>query len=288
MAVANFWTKVGTAVIVLSIALGLYWAQAISVWNRKNALQTDAMGLDVMVGWAVLAAKFLGRLLYVLMFLLCSYWFLFSKVLTDYVVLVPTDSYSVGVYYACLAAGIICSSVTTTHAVYTQCTSDIIFVEWERSKREDVKVSVWRKIMVAREWFNLQYHRSVSIVIGLVVMLLFEVGLQWHYVATLTPTTEVNVNGIVSPILLFCTCGFVWLITMLCQLVFKMLVVNNVSGDDLLNFVDKLSLANISLFIMDAPFHGYYIHGKSVHPLADTDMQELKSYLAKEQDNSVA
>lgn len=47
-------------------------------------------------------------------------------------------------------------------------------------------------------------------------------------------------------------------------------------------FSDILSLANISLLIMNEKFHGYYIHGKSVHSTADTSMEELNACLLKE------
>jgi Meckelin (Transmembrane protein 67) len=47
-------------------------------------------------------------------------------------------------------------------------------------------------------------------------------------------------------------------------------------------FSDILSLANISLLILNEKFHGYYIHGKSVHATADTSMEELNGCLVKE------
>ena len=47
-------------------------------------------------------------------------------------------------------------------------------------------------------------------------------------------------------------------------------------------YVDILSLSNISLLIFDEKCHGYYIHGRSVHASADTDMEELNECLMKE------
>ena len=44
-----------------------------------------------------------------------------------------------------------------------------------------------------------------------------------------------------------------------------------------------LSLANVSMLVLDSPSHGYYIHGKSVHSYSDTNMEELNRFLKKEE-----
>ena len=48
-----------------------------------------------------------------------------------------------------------------------------------------------------------------------------------------------------------------------------------------------LSLSNISLFVLSDRFRGYYIHGKSVHGHADTDMIEMNENLKKEETDQV-
>jgi len=50
----------------------------------------------------------------------------------------------------------------------------------------------------------------------------------------------------------------------------------------MLQFIDLLSLSNISMIIFDESYHGYYVHGRSVHPYADTDMIDISHNLAKE------
>lgn len=51
----------------------------------------------------------------------------------------------------------------------------------------------------------------------------------------------------------------------------------------MLQYIDALTVCNISLFIMDEPCHGYYVHGQSPHGFADTDRKELNTNLAKEE-----
>eukprot|EP00971_Amphidinium_carterae_P143537 2843756-Amphidinium_carterae.1 len=46
-------------------------------------------------------------------------------------------------------------------------------------------------------------------------------------------------------------------------------------GHDLIDFVDVCAVANVSVFILDEPFHGYYIHGKAPSSKGDWCHTEL-------------
>lgn len=48
-------------------------------------------------------------------------------------------------------------------------------------------------------------------------------------------------------------------------------------------FIDFCSVSNISVFLMSRKLFGYYIHGRSVHGHADTNMREMNANLLKEQ-----
>lgn len=48
------------------------------------------------------------------------------------------------------------------------------------------------------------------------------------------------------------------------------------------NFMDLCSISNISVLAMTHSLYGYYIHGRSVHGLADTNMQEMNIFLQRE------
>ncbi|KAL7751866.1 hypothetical protein RI367_002866 [Sorochytrium milnesiophthora] len=54
-----------------------------------------------------------------------------------------------------------------------------------------------------------------------------------------------------------------------------------------LDYVDMLSVTNLSLVILDEPMHGYYVHGRSVHPQADTDIVTLNGNLKREETEAV-
>ncbi|CAE8737203.1 unnamed protein product, partial [Polarella glacialis] len=53
-------------------------------------------------------------------------------------------------------------------------------------------------------------------------------------------------------------------------------------GHDLNNFVDACSVANVSVIILDEPFHGYYIHGKAPSSRGDWSHTELTKVLHDE------
>ncbi|KAG8225910.1 hypothetical protein J437_LFUL005946 [Ladona fulva] len=42
------------------------------------------------------------------------------------------------------------------------------------------------------------------------------------------------------------------------------------------------SVTNISVLIFSSTYYGFYIHGRSAHGFADTDLVTLKAYLKKE------
>ena len=55
--------------------------------------------------------------------------------------------------------------------------------------------------------------------------------------------------------------------------------------DKLVQFTDVCSISNISVFVMSHSNFGYYIHGKSPHGSADTDMAGLLGQLQREADD---
>ena len=52
--------------------------------------------------------------------------------------------------------------------------------------------------------------------------------------------------------------------------------------DKIQQFVDLCSMSNISVFVMANANFGYYIHGRSVHGKADTDMREMAEMMERE------
>eukprot|EP00392_Amoebophrya_sp_AT5.2_P002188 g2193.t1 len=72
-----------------------------------------------------------------------------------------------------------------------------------------------------------------------------------------------------------------WLLVIAIQLFVRHLIAMR-EGLDLINFVDICSLANVSVFIMDEPHHGYYIHGRCPGGKGDCCATEMSYTLDEE------
>ena len=73
-------------------------------------------------------------------------------------------------------------------------------------------------------------------------------------------------------LLRFALSSFMLLIMSLCQGLFRWLVWDRFVEDRVWQFVDLLAVTNISCFLMEERFYGHYLHGRSVHAHADSDM----------------
>ena len=77
----------------------------------------------------------------------------------------------------------------------------------------------------------------------------------------------------------------IWLAVALIQSLFWVGVYSGLVEDKLVQFTDVCSISNISVFVMSHANFGYYIHGKSPHGAADTDMAGLLGQLQREADD---
>ncbi|KAI3630481.1 hypothetical protein MIR68_011916 [Amoeboaphelidium protococcarum] len=298
-ATSYFWYQIGIAVIVISILLFFYWSRAIQIWNRKNSLGSEGSSLYVIFGWIAIGCQYLGCILIFFMSAVTYYWYLEFKVYQQITSTVPSDSYSIYTFYTSLYTGLICMIVAVLFQLHLQFNSSIFLMDWEKSHQQVAKqqqkqtaddrskqgdtVSMWRRVAIARELVRLVGTRKTSLVLTLVILIAFDQGAKWGDKACLMPSTDACKYSPFSPILMFAIVSFIWLMIEVCQLFIKCAVVDRLTPDPLLNLMDTSSLANISIFIMNCPYHGYYLHGKSVHQLADVDFQQFKDYLLKEQ-----
>ena len=66
------------------------------------------------------------------------------------------------------------------------------------------------------------------------------------------------------------------------QWIFVTFIYERFVEDKIQQFVDLCSMSNISVFVMAHANFGYYIHGRSVHGKADTDMREMAEMMERE------
>jgi len=85
-------------------------------------------------------------------------------------------------------------------------------------------------------------------------------------------------------LLRFAIGGGLMLAIALAQLAYKVVFHHNYVCHPIQQFVDLLSLSNISIIILDDECSGYYIHGRSLMSFTDTSMAELSQQMRKEED----
>eukprot|EP01034_Spumella_vulgaris_P022094 gene22094-28193_t len=128
-------------------------------------------------------------------------------------------------------------------------------------------VSVWRTIMVANEWAELQSLR-----------------LNLQYNATPQPILADKSAGELNIILRFANTTFFWMVFSLGQYLWKFLIYERfISEPPERLFVDFCTIAKVSVIILDEKYHGYYLHCRSPHQYADGTMVELVEMLHKEE-----
>nr|XP_009453929.1 meckelin isoform X4 [Pan troglodytes] len=88
-----------------------------------------------------------------------------------------------------------------------------------------------------------------------------------------------------SCILRYAVSAALWLAIGIIQVVFFAVFYERFIEDKIRQFVDLCSMSNISVFLLSHKCFGYYIHGRSVHGHADTNMEEMNMNLKREAEN---
>ena len=113
----------------------------------------------------------------------------------------------------------------------------------------------------------------------------------FEHQATTDPISRFSINpqvdyvGEQSRILRFTLLVIIYIVIDALQWFFFAFIYERFIGDSLGDFVDLCSMSNVSIFIMENTQYGYYIHGRSVHGRADTNMKEMNEQLKREEDN---
>ena len=69
------------------------------------------------------------------------------------------------------------------------------------------------------------------------------------------------------------------------QWLFNVVIYSRCFEDKIGQFIDFCSVSNISMFIMTHTQFGFYIHGRSPHGYADSNMHKMTEALLKEEEN---
>uniref|UniRef100_A0A0N5A3H0 Meckelin n=1 Tax=Parastrongyloides trichosuri TaxID=131310 RepID=A0A0N5A3H0_PARTI len=190
--------------------------------------------------------------------------------------------------------------------------SDTFFIDWEKPKEEENnegnnfksnshsnsnilnkkvnirKAGIWRTYLVANEWNELQNYRKINIALQLLTTILIFESLNFKRLTAVEPgfhlTNDPLEVNYYSTIFRYSVISIIYFCSLLFQWAIRVFILEPVI-DPFHNFIDLCSIANISVLSLTHALHGYYIHGRSPHGYADTNMQEINKFLQMEKNN---
>uniref|UniRef100_A0A8B9X5J1 Transmembrane protein 67 n=1 Tax=Bos mutus grunniens TaxID=30521 RepID=A0A8B9X5J1_BOSMU len=190
------------------------------------------------------------------------------------------------------------------HKLISQITIDIFFIDWERPKGKVLKavegeggvrsatvpVSIWRTYFVANEWNEIQTVRKINPLFQVLTVLFLLEVVGFKNLALMDSSSSLSRSppSYIAPysrILRYAVSSALWLVIGLIQIVFFAVFYERFIEDKIRQFVDLCCMSNISVFLLSHRCFGYYIHGRSVHGHADTNMEEMNMNLKREAEN---
>ena len=283
------------AVGVLSVFAVLLAAIEAWSWSRRSG--KVAVDLSSLVKMLFSAAGYLSYVFLCVIFFTCLYWFVFFKQQTFVHAVLPTRKQEQFIKHYLISAFVL-KTINIGYLLYSQISVDVFLLDWERpplisSKEKEAgepPISVWRTYLVANEWNELQIRRKTRIGLQLVMVVFIMKILGVENLCSADPHNLLKVEEgkyMATPSYV-CRLGLgvaIWLGLALIQSVFWVGIYTGAVEDKLAQFTDVCSLSNISVFIMSHSHFGYYIHGKSAHGTADTNMAGLMDQLQREADD---
>ncbi|KAM4736601.1 meckelin [Anableps anableps] len=294
-------TKTDTALGILGGVAVLYSLLKTVSWKRRIA--SPIIDLETMLKFLLFYSGDLANVFFVVTVGTGLYWLIFYKAQQFVSVLLPLPSQEEQfvTYIGCAFA---LKAVQFLHKLYLQVTVDIFLIDWERprikgnrtlqahgdSKRDPSPVSIWRTYFVANEWNELQTIRKISPTFQIVAVLFFLEVLDFSNLALRDPWSTLQrfpeaYTPPYSLILRYGLAATLWLCIGLLQMIFFTVFYEHFVEDKIRQFVDLCSVSNISVLLFVNRCFGYYIHGRSVHGHADTNMEEMSNNLKRERES---
>uniref|UniRef100_A0A8D1LWC0 Transmembrane protein 67 n=1 Tax=Sus scrofa TaxID=9823 RepID=A0A8D1LWC0_PIG len=231
------------------------------------------------------------------------YWLIFFKAQMSVSVLLPTPAQEKRfvTYVGCAFA---LKALQFLHKLFSQITIDIFFIDWERPKGKILKavegeggvrsatvpVSIWRTYFVANEWNEIQTVRKINPLFQVLTVLFLLEVVGFKNLALMDSSSSLSRSppSYIAPysrILRYAVSTVLWLVIGIIQIMFFAVFYERFIEDKIRQFVDLCCMSNISVFLLSHKCFGYYIHGRSVHGHADTNMEEMNMNLKREAEN---
>ncbi|XP_073823646.1 meckelin [Musca autumnalis] len=172
---------------------------------------------------------------------------------------------------------------------------NIFFIDWERPRCGDTNhfnlknnletssvcssvrtyvsesnVSAWRSILLANEWIQLSGQQKTSTLVQ---------GIATFVIVKISNILDITQDDITLKVFFI---SLIYVCVYILQYILRAVVLTRLMGNRLQKYTEHCSLANISVFVLVEPSYGYYIHGRSPHGFADSDMTTMIMQLQRE------
>lgn len=298
----------GDAFVQTDIALGVLGGLAVlssllktAGWKRR--IGSPMIDLQTVMKFLLYYAGDLANVFFIITVGTGLYWLIFFKAQKSVSVLLPmpVQEERFVTYVGCAFA---MKALQFLHKLISQITIDIFFIDWERPKGKVLKavegeggvrsatvpVSIWRTYFVANEWNEIQTVRKINPLFQVLTTLFFLEVVGFKNLALMDPSSSLSrspsdYTAPYSRILRYAVATAIWLVIGIIQVVFFAAFYERFIEDKIRQFVDLCSMSNVSVFLLSHRCFGYYIHGRSVHGHADTNMEEMNMNLKREAEN---
>nr|XP_031547016.1 meckelin isoform X3 [Vicugna pacos] len=298
----------GEAHVQTDIALGVLGGLAVlssllktAGWKRR--VGSPMIDLQTVVKFLVYYAGDLANVFFIITVGTGLYWLIFFKAQKSVSVLLPVPAQEER-FVTFVGCAFALKALQFLHKLISQITIDIFFIDWERPKGKVLKavegeggvrsatvpVSIWRTYFVANEWNEIQTVRKINPLFQVLTVLFFLEVVGFKNLALMDSSSSLSrsPSSYIAPysrILRYAVSAAAWLVIALMQIVFFVVFYERFIEDKIRQFVDLCCMSNISVFLLSHKCFGYYIHGRSVHGHADTNMEEMNMNLKREAEN---
>ncbi|NXG61020.1 MKS3 protein, partial [Hemiprocne comata] len=294
--------------IQTDIALGVLGGLAVlwcllktAGWKRRTG--SSVIDLQTVLMFLLFYAGYLANVFFVITVGTGIYWLVFFKAQQFVSVLLPLPSQEED-FVTYVACAFTLKALQFLHLLVSQLTIDIFFIDWERPKGKVLKavegegvtksaaapVSIWRTYFIANEWNEIQTVRKINPLFQVLAVLFFLEVVGFSNLALMDSSSGLtrSSESYIAPwsrILRFGVSAALWLAIAFLQVIFFSVFYERCVEDKISQFVDLCCMSNISVFLLSHSCFGYYIHGRSVHGHADTNMEEMNMNLKREAEN---
>ncbi|XP_019406039.1 PREDICTED: meckelin isoform X1 [Crocodylus porosus] len=304
----NYEMSQSEAQIQTDIALGVLGGLAVlwsllktAGWKRRTG--SSVIDLQTVFKFLLFYAGDLANVFFIITVGTGIYWLIFFKAQQFVSVLLPIPSQEKH-FVTYIGCAFTLKALQFLHKLISQLLVDIFFIDWERPKGKVLKavegeggirsatapVSIWRTYFLANEWNEIQTVRKINPLFQVLAVLFFLEVVGFSNLALMDSSSSLtrNSESYIAPwscILRFGVSSAVWLVIAMLQMIFFAMFYERFIEDKIRQFVDLCSMSNISVFLLSHSCFGYYIHGRSVHGHADTNMEEMNMNLKREAEN---